>query len=429
MRRALSIAVALSAACAPVPTPPPASRVVDYDAGTTLSLCADAGSRLPGQHCRCERDCAGDTICLKEEVTGDPQGLCAAACFSGSGCDAGFSCSNTVCYQQCQAPEDCPPQSNCVLGQCLPFCIADSECLSGNCNRYIGTCLPTGQTPGGAGLDAVCQNNIECKSNLCLDGHCSSPCSVSKGGCPEDGVCARVKDDLGECFLPCTPPQACATSDRRCASVSPGAPPSCLPTTSTMCAGKQPSPTGGRPCGCDDDCDTGTRCLTEFSGVGFPQGVCQQNCNTTADCTSPDVCLAGVCWVGCSSTDQCDPGRICISGICLPYCLNDSDCLGGQCNRYSGRCKATPEVDGGVGATCASDADCKSGTCDTGGHSDGECLTYCSAAPNSCPDSALCIKFSGVAQSGSCQLPCSSPADCPQANTTCHTSGAGGYCD
>jgi hypothetical protein len=424
--RAAIAALACTAACAPVPKPP-GSRVVDYDAGSTLSRCAAPASRHEGDPCGCTADCAGDAICLREEVSTYPQGLCAEACLGGDGgCPAGFGCSDTVCLKNCQQPSDCSPLAGCFLGLCTPFCQSDSDCLSGNCDRYHGKCLPPGQGPAGAGVDGPCQQDSDCKSSVCNDGHCLTPCSLANGTCAEDAVCMRIGGsvDLGDCLLPCGPQMPCTSSDRRCTTI-PGFAPACMPDSDAGCTGKTASPTAGNPCGCNDDCDNGTVCLNSSALAG---GMCIQTCAANSDCTSGDICdtVGDFCFASCAQQSDCSAKRLCTFGECFPHCFSDADCGNGTCDLYTGYCQPSVMADGGVGATCATNADCKSGECNTQAFPDGYCVSYCSVAGGGCPEQAVCVHLAGLPDGvGVCARTCANASDCSQSAATC----VNGHCD
>ncbi len=417
--------VAGLAGCAPVELPGPASRVVQYDAASRYAVCAPVASVADGEHCRCGSDCAGPgSTCLTEEVTGMPGGLCAASCFNGTSCPTGYQCSDTVCYRSCQTNADCGAQSYCLIGRCTPMCLSNADCQSGNCNPYLGNCLPPGQTAPGGGLDARCTQNSDCKSNYCLYGHCATACSTEVGTCPEGGVCWQVEGEMGICYPSCDLATGCAYTDRRCEVRSVGQTPSCLPTTNAGCFGPTPSPTAGHKCGCDADCDPGSTCLTE-SVSGLPQGICAVNCQTDADCPGNDQCaqVVGFCFPRCTLDDVCELGRLCGWGACLPYCVLDSECLSGKCDRYTGQCVPGPATGGGVQAACARSSDCKSEWCSTS--TPHQCITWCSTTRGVCPEGALCVPGGPTLDSGWCAKPCNTDADCPQQGLHCVATGNG----
>src|SRR5215468_11172267 len=87
-------------------------------------------------------------------------------------------------------------------------------------------------------------------------------------------------------------------------------------------------------------------------------------CALNSDCRAPLVCAATFCRPQCRLDRDCDPGESCVAyagdGVCIPPaaalpCAFSSECGAGRL------C-----VDGTCRATCASDADCAPGTCDSG---------------------------------------------------------------
>ncbi len=417
----LVLAFALTVACSQAETPTDASRIVMMDAATQ---CASPGSRAAGFHCSCAADCVGDNItCLTEETSGDPRGLCAAPCFGGAACPTGSACGDDVCYLTCTTPADCGPDTLCITGLCLPHCDADGDCLSGHCNGYIGRCLAPGAPIPGLGLDAPCATNAECRSDVCTGGHCTTPCSVAAGLCPDDGICVRASGDVGLCLVPCSTDAPCESPDRRCAAINVDTPAACLPTSTAGCRGRLVEPSAGGVCGCDADCDDGTRCLREPT-LAFPQGLCQLSCTTDAGCPATHACVGTICLPRCTSDDPCAVGRLCLAGVCYPYCVANEECLSGVCDREAGRCRP-PGAGRGVDATCAAGSDCASGICDTSTHPDGQCEVACSTVRGACPDSAVCIPGRTVPTSGFCHLACTASSDCPQATARCVATGAG----
>ncbi len=415
-------ALALLTACDQPMAATDASRVLAIDA---VTACATAGTIAQGEHCACASDCAGDNVtCLTEEVSMFPQGMCSSPCGGGTECPAGTTCRDEVCYRSCSEASDCGPESLCITGICAPHCDEDSDCRSGHCNGYIGHCLSAGAPIEGLGIDAPCTAGSECRSGVCTGGHCTSPCSVSAGLCPDGAVCALVSGDLGLCLLPCSADRPCESPDRRCAAINVDTPPACLPTSSAGCRGRLVSPSAGFGCGCDGDCDDGSRCVDE-ARAGFPQGLCAVACTDDAECPTSHACLGGVCLHRCVTDDVCGIGRLCVADACYPYCVDDAECQSGFCDREAGRCGTSPRAGRGAGATCAADTDCASSICDTSLHADGACLVLCSTTRGACPDEAVCVPDGPGATQGTCSLPCGTASDCPQATARCVPSSPG----
>jgi hypothetical protein len=89
-------------------------------------------------------DCPGG-VCLDEESTGYPRGLCTDSCTDGA----------------------CPEGRACVGEVCLATC--DAGCRAGTaCDAESDTCVP------------ACADSGECASRCCVDGRC-----VDAGSCPD----------------------------------------------------------------------------------------------------------------------------------------------------------------------------------------------------------------------------------------------------
>jgi hypothetical protein len=115
----------------------------------------------------------------------------------------------------------------------------------------------------------------------------------------------------------------------------------------------------GDPCTTNGDCNSGF-CLPD----PFPGGYCSTDC-TTMSCAAGEACttVGGVtgCLKQCSSPTDCRSGYNCYQGVCQPPCSGDSACgKGFSCQ--NGQC--TPLPGKMTGASCTSDGECSSRTCD-----------------------------------------------------------------
>jgi hypothetical protein len=170
----------------------------------------------------------------------------------------------------------------------------------------------------------------------------------------------------------------------------------------------------GASCEADSDCGQGWLCWSEtardflgFTG-GPAHGYCTLGCRQPEDCQGVDPGAAcnvlpgmdqGMCLRGCLSKSPEARERKCLDrpdvtcwslpalgfepfsitsrqqGLCQPSCGSDEDCPGHFCDLSLGLCTDRAPSGAAIGAACASDADCASGTCLTpvGG------LSYCSA--------------------------------------------------
>ena len=67
----------------------------------------------------------------------------------------------------------------------------------------------------------------------------------------------------------------------------------------------------GGPCTANTECADGSECLDEGD---FPQGTCTVECASDEDCPSGSVCISsegGVCLLSCTSDDECRNGYNC----------------------------------------------------------------------------------------------------------------------
>lgn len=71
-------------------------------------------------------------------------------------------------------------------------------------------------------------------------------------------------------------------------------------------------------------------------------------------------------------------------------CGDADDCGGGE-TCVEGRCVASSDVDGGLGTTCANNAECKSGQCGSDGAGNSYCVEVCTPEANGCPSGFGCI--------------------------------------
>ncbi len=198
----------------------------------------------------------------------------------------------------------------------------------------------------------------------------------------------------------------------------------------------------GDPCTTNGDCNSGF-CLPD----PFPCGYCSTDC-TTQSCAAGESCtsvggLTG-CLKQCSAQSDCRDGYNCYEGVCQPPCSGESGCgRGFSCQ--NGQC--TPLPGKMIGASCTTDGECSSRTCDPNTHTcqlscstDGECGpgNTCWVNPidkdqdgNTDGISPICIKRRGGAaigascktdascDSGQCELGvcvtlCNGVGSCPQ---------------
>lgn len=142
--------------------------------------------------------------------------------------------------------------------------------------------------------------------------------------------------------------------------------------------------------------------LTCAQAACFGGATVGESCGGTADCASGLQCLAGVCTPRCETHAECGDGFVCSDGECNEVissigdpCARELDCGPGQTcqliedgtaaagQQLLASCQA--EVIGAVlGAGCALDGDCRSGSCNLG-----RCTQLCVDVLD-CPDDLVC---------------------------------------
>ncbi len=175
-------------------------------------------------------------------------------------------------------------------------------------------------------------------------------------------------------------------------------------------------------CGCDADCSTGARCLTELNS-GIPGGACLRSCDADFSCEAGNSCVVDqddwrFCLPQCRSSDHCPPGSYCDTQFfeCWRKCTTDSDCRSGTCDIYTGKCGTrTRTSGGGAGAECLSPEDCRSRDCKTTTH---RCQVLCLIGSPACPEGAVCVATSPGNELGVCRPRCET-GSCSDSAATC----------
>ena len=88
------------------------------------------------------------------------------------------------------------------------------------------------------------------------------------------------------------------------------------------------------------------------------------------------------------------PAEVSITVTIGKPCGKASDCAGGQ-TCVEGRCVAGSDVDGGLGTTCTTNTDCKSGQCGSDGAGNSYCVEVCNPGANGCPSGFGCLEAGG----------------------------------
>jgi len=263
-------------------------------------------SRLPGQTCGCDAECAGDgAICLLGMCAKRAAGFCPEP-GTELGCEPGFTCFNTdilldggVCFPAFDPAtcEGAPTRANV----CSPI-------RGWACDPACGVaCIADTTLPGGAG--AACLGDVDC--NFHPDGACYADDGVSEPSGWVEGYCLAFG----------------CTADVECGDVDKG----CMPAASDgagVCMNR---------CGMDLDCRAGYVCATIDDANEVPVGkACFAGCDAAATCPGGFTCLGDICVdesTACSvdnPTGWCPDGSWCDNGICNDQafgCGDDDDPL------------------------------------------------------------------------------------------------------
>jgi hypothetical protein len=201
-----------------------------------------------------------------------------------------------------------------------------------------------------------------------------------------------------------------------------------------VCRGPQPTPTAGKACGCDADCDLGDVCVDE-SLSGFPGGYCLRGCKSRAcpdgyvcEELTPDDPGTRACLARCTTSSECRQGYLCedfvsrTAGgfiedtVCLAHCSSAADCSTATvCDPYYGLCGAQQHPGtGDIGAACTKHDDCMSDFCAFGPQfPGGYCAASCSLLTPDCPVGFACeYRLGNRGDVGECLKSCDQDGDC-----------------
>jgi hypothetical protein len=309
--------------------------------------------------------CTRDSQCTMGVCLGYPDGLgyCGVSCSSSAGCGSGETCYPvTGLGGQCVRVVD--GQASCDGAP--TGCRTDSDCASTEtCEASTGNCIPR---PAGAALGAPCGAGTECSSGICLSGACSQTCNWLDpvGGCGAGFYCNG---------------QATGTCDG-----------------TGLCQAGSPGPGAlGASCSANTDC----------AGLFCAEGVCSSPCipNGASTCAEGSACQVlstascGSCQLTGQIGDPCNLATDCASRLCVE--VNGDRRCSVSCDPAADSCPASYSCmlatggagvcigsGGGLGAACASSADCNDGICAT---DPGYCTRECTSA-NPCPGGYSCVQ-------------------------------------
>lgn len=264
-------------------------------------LCHDATGRQNGEPCAHHSDCAAGSYCLAERALfgGWPKGYCTQDCLTEEECGNGGTC-----ILSC-ADDDGRPTTDPCDDDTRPG-VPDPD----NRGICMATCTP--------GPEACARQGYTCKSLGPARGAeknvCAPDCNEAHGGCGETGwIC----DPYAGVFL-----GGATFGFGRC-----------QPPLDTVAL--------GGPCRITSGCRGGF-CLAE-SLVGYPHGLCAEECGPLDPCPDDLQCtggglFTGFCFRPCdTSADDCRAGTRCESvgasvSACIPDCTTNADCLNQCCH-------------------------------------------------------------------------------------------------
>ncbi|CAH1788438.1 unnamed protein product, partial [Owenia fusiformis] len=353
--------------------------------------------------CAASTDCPEDKICdiLLEHQCVEKVRPAGEVCERNELCETG-KCVGSVCVE-CTSDDDCfgeycaKPEdgeqykySQCSMKKSIgEMCKRNQQCNSEKCtNGLCGECFiheDCGKTEYCAesevepnycedkvDLDDDCKNDIECSSEICLDGKCVQ--------CRNDSDCDEDRHEfcfqgLYQCREAGEEAESCET-DEACKSGK------CIGNICVNCA-------------TDSDCEGGF-CATPGDAGDFTYNQCSLKQSTNEPCTRNQACISGKCQSGrcvecrndpdCSSGEFCDirciPARqngetctryqMCASGLCIGHFCSECD-ADDKCDGTSLFCLSTQDRDNvlynrcsekqSAGTRCRRNEMCTSGKC------------------------------------------------------------------
>lgn len=215
---------------------------------------------------------------------------------------------------ECSDTQPCTATgAQCIGGQCIVDLCAGVTCDDARyCDPALGQCVPI----------APCTSNIDCPDQtICEYGQCVPGCRFN-GDCDSPLVCV-AGDCVQGCssFLDCDDSTYCDETTAQCL-------PGCQ--YDQDCADGQYCASEGYPAigQCQPGCWTSGECTPgNFCDPATHQ--CRPGCSILTPCQPSNYCQldTGECIPGCQSVLDCDFGtQYCNAGQCAPGCGSDQDC-------------------------------------------------------------------------------------------------------
>ena len=372
-------------------------------------VCGDTGTCGTAAESTCQIDsqCAGSLIC----ASGEGGQACASSNgMTGDPCRIGDIGDNV----HCDGALVCGDNGTCgtdVNGDCF---MSDDQCAGSLiCTGVIGSQVC--QSSHGV-LDSLCGDDSHCNGN---DLVCNSGiCKIREGR-----TCAGVEECTGS--LRCNRMMGilqCSTAGDDTLDSVCGFHDHCDRDDDLICSGGACKREVNAVCSENDDCaDSGNVICSGMSGMktcirvtGSPGSVCSDD----TDCSGTHAtCISNVCKVtsggGCGGDDQCVSGTICITAdqnsatICTESdgsigssCSSTEDhCTGSDKTCEDGTCKVRPAH------TCTADSQCTSGLSCTGIVGSQTCNTTTRNTNGQCGNDAHCGPGLVCGTGGECAMP------------------------
>lgn len=311
--------------------------------------------------CDVAEKCTGSSpTCPTDGYAASTASCRTASCTSGVQTNA-TNCTGTGPTCPAAVTKNCAPYV-CGATACKTSCATDADCSTGNwCNGNL--CVPK------LGNGNACASGNSCTSGLCIDGVCCN------GACTGECEACDVAGKVGTCSPVTGAPHGSRTPCATDASLCGG---TCNGTTRTTCT----YPGSGTQCRTPSCAGSTATLAASCNGAGACPAVqtqdcgdyvcsgsaCRGDCNTDVDCISGDHCSAKVCTKKKDPGATCGTDAECKSGHCVDKVCCDQACSG-QCQACDvkgkeGKCTPVAGDPHGGRAPCASDGTICGGKCD-----------------------------------------------------------------
>ncbi len=330
--------------------------------------------------------------------------------------------------------------ASCTLaGECASGFCADGVCCSTACS---GTCVSCKAVDQASGTDGVCgpvkagaDPSSECKDD-------GSPSCNQNGFCDGSGACQKYSVSAGCAPQACTSGSQCSSGhceDGICCDKACGMCQACTAAKKGFGAdGVCENVTADSDP--DDECPLGpnypTSCLADGTCDG--SGKCRAFAKDTVSCGTTQCSQGSAEGLLCNGAGQCLTSKkscepyTCVSGSCLQMCGNDNDCISTAFCTSQGTC-LTKMV---TGSACSAGKECQSGYCVDGVCCSESCSGQCESC-NIAPNEGTCVAVVGepigkakCAGDGECAGACDgvnrTACSVPPSGQTCGTPGCSG---